>query len=1211
MTKSTWTGAIDSDWANAANWSPAGAPGKGSDVVITKGAPVASASIGTVHSITDSSQLYFESAGTNTVTTFLNNAGFLYVDSNAGEGGTILNIGTLTNSNSLTIGNATLSASDEVKAASLDNTGSIFLTGSSANQALLDVTGSAGFGTAGVLSGYVQLAGDSAIEFASGEITSLAGSLLLNGSKAFIKDGATGSNSALTGLANVAGSLDLENGASVKTGALANNGVLELDLFGGDGGSSLTVGGTLNNANLLSVGNSSLSSSDSVTASSLVNSSSGVIDLTGSATAQALLDITAAAGFGVAGNLTGTVDLAGDSAIEFASGQIARITTSSTLQLNGDKAFIEDATALGSNSALKGLGSVMGALFLNNQASIATSVSLLDAGSIYLDYVNGMGGSTLSTAGSLAISTSGLLAIGNGSLSSSSTVATAALNNSGVIDLQGAGANQALISVTGGSAGFGLAGMLTGAVNLTGNAAIEFVSGSINTIATGASLDLNGINAYIEDSTGLGSNSALTGLSTVSGNLELDGGAFVSVSGSLVNAGFIGVDSGGASGLSSLNIAGLLTNLGTLAVGSSSLAADDHAAVAGLANAGTIDVAGSAKNEALLDVTAGAAGFGSAGRLTGTASLSGDSAIEFVSGQITTVAVGGALHLDGSNAFIEDSKATGSNSALRGLSAINGAFTLDDGASVLTTGGLTNSGLLELDDVQGSGRSVVSVANGLRNNSTLNIGNGGLSGSDKLTAASLSNTGTINLTGKGNNQALLDVTTGVAGFGTAGTVTGVVDLTNDSAIEFLKGQIDTIGASWQLSLDGNNAFIEDGATNSNSALTSLANVAGSFYLANRASVSTTGQVAVSGIIGLDTNSGDGASVLSTTGALTNAGTLDIGNSALAGLTQVTADALFNSGTIDLNGSATNQALLEVSTGPAGFGTAGAVSGSVDLAQNSSIEFLSGQISTISAGSQLILGHNAFIEDSTALGSNSALHGLSNIAGAFTLVSGASVSTGSLTNNGSLRLDPYSGSSTLAVAARLTNAGMLDIGNSGLTGSDKLTAASFSNSGSIYLVGSGTNQALLDVSGSTTNNGSISITTDTETLAGAVGGAGSFSLSNANLQFGSSVSARQTINEAGVLGVDDLTLQQAESFLGTISGFGTHGIVGGSHADTIDAVNFLSGTTHNFAENPAGTGGTLTLNYGGLTANIDMTGSYSNANFTFASGGTGTFVTFHA
>ena len=55
----------------------------------------------------------------------------------------------------------------------LNNKGPIYLTGSSANQALLDVTaGSAGFGAAGTLSGYVRLVGDSAIvEFASGQIT--------------------------------------------------------------------------------------------------------------------------------------------------------------------------------------------------------------------------------------------------------------------------------------------------------------------------------------------------------------------------------------------------------------------------------------------------------------------------------------------------------------------------------------------------------------------------------------------------------------------------------------------------------------------------------------------------------------------------------------------------------------------------------------------------------------------------------------------------------------------------------------------------------------------------------------------------------------------------------------------------------------------------------------------------------------------------------
>ena len=93
MSTSTWTGDVNSDWADADNWSPAGVPGVNSDVVIASGDAVASASIGTVNSITDSSDLSFESAGTNTVTTFLDNTGSLNVDDSAGAGGTKLNIG--------------------------------------------------------------------------------------------------------------------------------------------------------------------------------------------------------------------------------------------------------------------------------------------------------------------------------------------------------------------------------------------------------------------------------------------------------------------------------------------------------------------------------------------------------------------------------------------------------------------------------------------------------------------------------------------------------------------------------------------------------------------------------------------------------------------------------------------------------------------------------------------------------------------------------------------------------------------------------------------------------------------------------------------------------------------------------------------------------------------------------------------------------------
>ena len=268
-------------WADADNWSPAGVPDASSDVTIATGDAVASASIGTVNSITDLSSLRFQSAGTNTVATFLDNSGELRVDRKGGAGGTILNIaGALTNSGSLRVGNATLSAPDKVTAGSLDNTGGIRLLGSSANQALLDVAGSAGFGTAGVLSGHVRLTGDSAVEFASGQITSLAANaqLHLNGNDAFIEDStALGSNSALTGLASIGAgaTFDLEDGAAVSTaGALANDGTIRLDIVGGDGGSSLTVAGALTNSGSLTIGNATLSASDEVTAASLDNTGS-------------------------------------------------------------------------------------------------------------------------------------------------------------------------------------------------------------------------------------------------------------------------------------------------------------------------------------------------------------------------------------------------------------------------------------------------------------------------------------------------------------------------------------------------------------------------------------------------------------------------------------------------------------------------------------------------------------------------------------------------------------------------------------------------------------------------------------------------------------------------------------------------------------------------------------------------------------------------
>ncbi len=77
----------------------------------------------------------------------------------------------------------------------------------------------------------------------------------------------------------------------------------------------------------------------------------------------------------------------------------------------------------------------------------------------------------------------------------------------------------------------------------------------------------------------------------------------------------------------------------------------------------------------------------------------GDSAIEFASGQITTIGASSKLNLNGNDAFIEDSTALGSNSALTGLarSAPERRSISQQAPPVSTTGALANDGTVELD----------------------------------------------------------------------------------------------------------------------------------------------------------------------------------------------------------------------------------------------------------------------------------------------------------------------------------------------------------------------------------------------------------------------------------------------------------------------------------------------------------------------------------
>jgi hypothetical protein len=433
----------------------------------------------------------------------------------------------------------------------------------------------------------------------------------------------TGGVLTASGATSVIGILYLEGGGAASiTGGLSitGSGALLVDspYNGNGGGSSLSISGTLTNNstnnNGLDIGYGGLATSDTVTAGGLVNSGTSGINLQGNVyvqnmvtvTAEATLDITAAAGFGTLGVETGSVSLTNAALLEFASGQIT--TIDGTLTLNGANALVADAGTLGSNSALTGLSTVAGEFELGGGASVSTTGGLTITGNalVLVDspYNGYGGGTTLSIGGTLTNNSTNNngLAIGYGGLATSDTVTASGLVNSGTseINLQGNVYVQNMVTVTAqatlditAAAGFGTLGVETGTVYLTNAALLEFASGQITTID--GTLSLNGANALVADAGTLGSNSALTGLSTVAGEFELGGGASVSTTGGLTitGSGLVLVDSpyNGYGGGSSLSIGGTLTNNSTngqgLDIGYGGLSTSDTVTASGLVNSGT------------------------------------------------------------------------------------------------------------------------------------------------------------------------------------------------------------------------------------------------------------------------------------------------------------------------------------------------------------------------------------------------------------------------------------------------------------------------------------------------------------------------------------------------------------------------------------------------------------------------------------------------
>ena len=303
-------------------------------------------------------------------------------------------------------------------------------------------------------------------------------------------------------------------------------------------------------------------------------------------------------------------------------------------------------------------------------------------------------------------------------------------------------------------------------------------------------------------------------------------------------------------------------------------------------------------------------------------------------------------------------------------------------------------------------------------------------------------------------------------------------------------------------------------------------------------------------LSFDNSSGDGGSTLFTGGKLNiSDGSVAIGPSdnTLSAASTIEAGSLENTtyGTIDLSGSATAEATLNVRSA-AGFGTGGVLNGYVGLSGDALIEFGTGQITTIAANAHFsLLGSHAFVGDASNTGSNSALAGLKVIedGAVFGLNNGATVTTsGALANTGEVVLDWLSGygGSALTVNGRLTNSGTIQIGpsNGAPSAESTLDAVKVVNDGAIDLYGDGrAAHAKLRCEGPFTNDGSVNLTHDADTIGGAVGGTGDFTLSRSTLQFVHGVSSGETVTFEGV---DHLYLDSPSSFNGTIDDFFTKG-----------------------------------------------------------------------
>ena len=850
-------------------------------------------------------------------------------------------------------------------------------------------------------------------------------------------------------------------------------------------------------------------------------------------------------------NLLGGVTLK-TAAATFTNGTTAAAVvnlTNSTMTVAGDYINTVGPNSFASTTALRGGATLnVGGNFdndrsnfdlLNSGNTASIGGTLTNDGSLEVDTgsaikvtggltnVDALGNLTTAAGGANYDLNGGTLFYNGNAITNIASNITMTLNNAGGLGTDGSGSTLMLSADGGGSSALNGLNTINGVLNLNSNE-IQNLNGAL-TVAVSAQLNLN-----------TASKLTTVGDLTNSGSVTESNSSAIGVGGNLTNFGNFSLNN-----TDSLTVTGSMTNRGTYTENN-----NETGSAAGLTNTGTFQLLNNSK----FTVTGtGWAQLTNAGELTaGTYDVETGAVFQYNNPAVNTIVTidqGAGVTVGGTGLYTPN----GTTNALTTLATNNGTFVIRNGATLTTTQALTNSGSLYIAQQSTSAPTSLTIGGGLTNQA------GGLIqlGVDPGEGA---NGGTLTVNGSVSNAGTMNVGNGTfASTGSVSVVGGNFDNSGTLHLFASNGPVPTVTTPALTNESAGLIQIDSGA------LLHVTGADGSFTNYNSGSNTLSGGAyVVAGTLQVD----GGINIVNI--AANTSLTLE-GNSYLItkdGIANGVANLASNAGTLDFNSS--------------NYTTVGDFSNTGTLSLDNSFNGSGGTLAvtgTLNSTGGTVNVNGSTNKLTTTLDFNNT-NGASLNVSPFNAFNATAVNVGRNFTNDSTSNVQVNSNGSLTVVGNYTNAGTTNINNQGFGGGAPATVTvggNFNNSGNLHLfAGSGNTLTTVGL----TNTGTIQV--DTGALATVTGADGSFTnyTSGTNtLSGGTYILNGGTLQVNGGLNILDI----ASGTSVTINGNGQ--LTPDGSTDALVSLNTLGGSLEfdNRNETITPSGGTLTIaNTGTLT-----------------------------